>query len=98
MATKAVIPSPKTLPIIGNLHQIPKAGLIQHLIDVARDFADPGIFKLYFGSHVSLWVSHPDIVAELCDETRFRKMPGPGCARRPRLTNPSASRSWAGDN
>ena len=56
MATRATIPSPRTLPIIGNLHQIPKAGLIQHLIDVARDFADPGIFKLYFGSYVSLWV------------------------------------------
>ncbi len=78
MATKAIIPSPKTLPIIGNLHQIPKAGLIQHLMDVARDFADPGIFKLYFGSYVSLWVSHPDLVAELCDEKRFRKIPGPG--------------------
>lgn len=88
MATRATIPSPRTLPIIGNLHQIPKAGLIQHLIDVARDFADPGIFKLYFGSYVSLWVSHPDIVAELCDETRFRKMPGPGLR---------AVRSFAGD-
>lgn len=88
MATKAIIPSPRTLPIIGNLHQIPKAGLIQHLIEVARDFADPGIFKLYFGSYVSLWVSHPDIVAELSDETRFRKMPGPGLR---------AVRSFAGD-
>ena len=88
MATRAEIPSPKTLPIIGNLHQIPKSGLIQHLMDVARDFADPGIFKLYFGSYVSLWVSHPDIVAELCDETRFRKMPGPGLR---------SVRSFAGD-
>jgi cytochrome P450/NADPH-cytochrome P450 reductase len=88
MATRATIPSPRTLPIIGNLHQIPKAGLIQHLINVARDFAEPGIFKLYFGSYVSLWVSHPDIVAELCDETRFRKMPGPGLR---------AVRSFAGD-
>ncbi len=88
MANAAPIPSPKTLPIIGNLHQIPKAGLIQHLIDVARDFADPGIFKLYFGSYVSLWVSHPDLVAELCDETRFRKIPGPGLR---------AVRSFAGD-
>ena len=78
MADSATIPSPPTLPLIGNLHQIPKAGLIQHLMNVARDFADPGIFKLYFGSYVSLWVSHPDLVAELCDETRFRKIPGPG--------------------
>jgi cytochrome P450 / NADPH-cytochrome P450 reductase len=88
MATRAEIPHPKTLPIIGNLHQIPKAGLIQHLIDVARDFADPGIFKLFFGSYVSLWVSHPDLVAELCDETRFRKIPGPGLR---------SVRSFAGD-
>lgn len=84
----AAIPSPKTLPLVGNLHQIPKAGLIQHLMDVARDFADPGIFKLYFGSYVSLWVSHPDLVAELCDERRFRKIPGPGLR---------AVRSFAGD-
>ena len=86
--TEAAIPSPPTLPLIGNLHQIPKAGLIQHLMDVARDFADPGIFKLYFGAYVSLWVSHPDLVAELCDETRFRKIPGPGLR---------AVRSFAGD-
>lgn len=76
--TDSMIPSPKTLPIIGNLHQIPKSGLIQHLMNVAHDFADPGIFKLYFGSYVSLWVSHPDLVAALSDETRFRKIPGPG--------------------
>lgn len=82
------IPSPPTLPIIGNLHQLPKAGLIQHLMSVARDFADPGIFKLYFGSYVSMWVSHPDLVAELCDERRFRKIPGPGLR---------AVRAFAGD-
>lgn len=72
------IPAPKTLPLVGNLHQIPKAGLIGHLLNVSKDFEDPGIFKLRFGSRVGIFVTHPDLVAELCDETRFRKIPGPG--------------------
>ena len=78
MTETLTIPAPKTVPLLGNLHQIPKAGLIGHLLDVSRDFEDPGIFKLKFGSRVGVFVTHPDLVAELCDETRFRKIPGPG--------------------
>jgi len=81
MATAAVdrpvIPSPPGLPVVGHLHQIARAGLIGHLLAVSRDFPD-GIFKLKFGSRIGLFVTSPDLVAELCDETRFRKMPGPG--------------------
>ena len=76
--TPAVIPAPQTLPLLGNLHQIPKAGLIGHLLTLSDDYADPGIFKLRFGARVGIFVTHPDLVAELCDETRFRKIPGPG--------------------
>ena len=72
------IPAPQSLPLLGNLHQIPKAGLIGHLLNVSKEFEDPGIFKLRFGSRVGIFVTHPDLVAELCDETRFRKIPGPG--------------------
>jgi cytochrome P450 / NADPH-cytochrome P450 reductase len=78
MTETLTIPAPKTVPLLGNLHQIPKAGLIGHLLDVSRDFEDPGVFKLKFGSRVGIFVTHPDLVAELCDETRFRKIPGPG--------------------
>jgi cytochrome P450 / NADPH-cytochrome P450 reductase len=78
MTETLTIPAPKTVPLLGNLHQIPKAGLIGHLLDVSREFEDPGIFKLKFGSRVGIFVTHPDLVAELCDETRFRKIPGPG--------------------
>lgn len=81
MATAAVerpvIPSPPGLPVVGHLHQIARAGLIGHLLAVSRDFPQ-GIFKLKFGSRIGLFVTSPDLVAELCDETRFRKMPGPG--------------------
>ena len=70
-------PAPKGLPVVGHLHQIARAGLVGHLLAVARDFPD-GVFQLNFGSRVGLFVTDPDIAAELSDETRFRKMPGPG--------------------
>ncbi len=78
MADIESIPAPKALPLVGNLHQIPKAGLIGHLLDVSESYVDPGIFKLRFGARVALFVTDPDLTAELCDETRFRKIPGPG--------------------
>ncbi|HEX8484001.1 bifunctional cytochrome P450/NADPH--P450 reductase [Sphingomonas sp.] len=71
------VPAPPGLPVVGHLHQIARAGLIGHLLAVSRQFPG-GIFKLRFGSRVSLFVTDPDLVAELSDETRFRKMPGPG--------------------
>jgi cytochrome P450/NADPH-cytochrome P450 reductase len=81
MASRAPItesvPAPTGLPVVGHLHQIARAGLVGHLLKVSRDMPE-GIFKLRFGSRVSLFVTHPDLVAELSDETRFRKMPGPG--------------------
>jgi cytochrome P450 / NADPH-cytochrome P450 reductase len=73
----ASIPAPPGLPIVGHLHQIAKSGLVGHLLDVSRTMPE-GIFKLKFGSRVGLFVTSADLVAELCDETRFRKMPGPG--------------------
>ena len=77
MADTATIPAPPGLPIVGHLHQIAKAGLIGHLLDVSRDFPE-GIFKLRFGSRIGVFVTSADLVAELSDETRFRKVPGPG--------------------
>ncbi len=73
----ATVPSPPSLPVIGHLHQISRHGLIGYLLHAGRDFPE-GFFKLKFGSRLGYFVTNPDIVAELCDETRFRKMPGPG--------------------
>ena len=58
----ASIPSPKGLPVVGHLHQIARAGLIGHLLNVSRDFPE-GIFKLKFGSRVAVFVTDPDLVA-----------------------------------
>ncbi|OQW74905.1 MAG: reductase [Proteobacteria bacterium ST_bin14] len=73
----STFPSPPALPVVGHLHHIIRQGLIGYLLHAGRDFPG-GIFKLKFGSRVGLFVTNPDLVAELCDETRFRKMPGPG--------------------
>ncbi|SEK55019.1 cytochrome P450 / NADPH-cytochrome P450 reductase [Sphingomonas palmae] len=75
-APSAPVPMPRALPVIGHLHQIARSGLVGHLLSVSRS-APQGIFKLRFGSRVSIFVTDPDLVAELSDETRFRKMPGP---------------------
>ncbi len=87
MASIASVPQPNTLPILGNLHQIPKGGLYRHLLDLGRRY-DEGIFKLKFGSRISWFVTGAAIVEELSDETRFRKVPGPGLR---------AVRAFAGD-
>lgn len=77
MTASPSIPAPPGLPIVGHLHQIAKSGLVGHLLETSR-LMPSGIFKLRFGSRIGLFVTDADLVAELCDETRFRKMPGPG--------------------
>ena len=77
MASAASFPTPKGLPVVGHLHQIARAGMVGHLLAVSRDYPD-GIFQIRFGSRPVLFVTDPDLAAVLSDETRFRKMPGPG--------------------
>ncbi len=67
---------PKGLPVLGNLHQIARAGMVNTLLHVGRVSPD-GIFKMRLGSRTSIFVTDADLVAELCNETRFRKVPGP---------------------
>ena len=71
-------PGPDTIPVLGNLHQIPRGGFTGHVLDLSRQFADPGLFKVMVGKRAMLFTTDPDLVAELCDETRFRKLPGAG--------------------
>lgn len=74
---KAVVPGPAGLPVIGHLRDVQRRGLMTYLLDVSRDYPD-GIFKLKFGSRIGLFVTGAKLVGELSDESRFRKMPGPG--------------------
>jgi cytochrome P450/NADPH-cytochrome P450 reductase len=68
------IPMPSRLPVLGHLLQLPKGQFMQHLMVVARDH--DGIFQLDFGGRVGIFVHSAELAAELCDETRFRKVIG----------------------
>ncbi len=79
----ANIPALATLPMLGHMHQIPNGKFQQYLLETSRNFPD-GIFRVQFGPYPALFVCDPDLVAELSDETRFRKMPaGPIIGLRP---------------
>lgn len=66
------IPAPRGLPVVGNGLQVPVEGTYRFFNDLADRHPD-GIFKLNLaGRHVVL-VYHPDLVAEVCDESRFYK-------------------------
>jgi cytochrome P450/NADPH-cytochrome P450 reductase len=68
------IPMPSRLPVIGNLHQVPRGKIMQHLLAVSQ--AHEGIFQMDFGGRIGIFVHAADLAAELCDEKRFRKIIG----------------------
>jgi cytochrome P450 / NADPH-cytochrome P450 reductase len=75
MSRFAPIPVPKGVPVFGNLFQIPKSGIVQHFTQLAEQF--DGIFAVSFAGYRVTLVSDPQLVAELTDAKRFRKLVGP---------------------
>lgn len=73
--TTAPIPAPPRLPLLGNLHQIPRGRLSQHLTALAPRF--DGLFEIDFAGIRAPFVSSAKLAAEVCDEKRFRKTIGP---------------------
>jgi cytochrome P450/NADPH-cytochrome P450 reductase len=69
------IPTPPRAPLVGNLLQLPKGRLTQHLMGLAGDF--DGIFEIDFAGYRAAFVTSAELTAELCNEKRFRKIIGP---------------------
>ncbi|MFC4008798.1 bifunctional cytochrome P450/NADPH--P450 reductase [Nonomuraea purpurea] len=72
----ARIPAPQGLPILGNMLQIPSHSPVEHFVQVASRF-EGGIFRLEIAGRTIVMVYDPDLVAEVCDESRFIKRINP---------------------
>ncbi|WP_309238566.1 bifunctional cytochrome P450/NADPH--P450 reductase [Actinoplanes aureus] len=68
----AAIPAPRGLPIVGNGLQVPVEGNHRFFADLAAQHP-AGLFKLNLAGRHVVFVHDPDLVAEVCDETRFYK-------------------------
>ncbi|SDJ77196.1 bifunctional cytochrome P450/NADPH--P450 reductase [Nonomuraea jiangxiensis] len=68
----ARIPAPQGLPIVGNTLQIPPHSPVEHFVRVAADYEE-GIYRLDIAGRSVVLVYDPDLVSEVCDETRFIK-------------------------
>lgn len=66
------IPTPPRQPFVGNLLQIPRSKMAQYFLEVSRQF--DGIFDIDFAGYRATFVSTAELVAELSDEHRFRKV------------------------
>ncbi|MEO3892303.1 cytochrome P450 [Nonomuraea sp. B5E05] len=72
----ARIPAPPGLPVVGNTLQIPSHSPVEHFVKVASRYEE-GIFQLEIAGRTIVLVYDPDLVAEVCDESRFVKRIGP---------------------
>ncbi|MEV6301705.1 cytochrome P450 [Actinoplanes sp. NPDC051861] len=68
----AAIPAPRGLPIVGNGLQVPVEGTHRFFAELAAQHPG-GVFKLNLAGRHVVFVHDPDLVAELCDESRFFK-------------------------
>ncbi|MBW6438413.1 cytochrome P450 [Actinoplanes hulinensis] len=68
----APIPTPRGLPIVGNGLQVPVEGTHRFFADLAAQHPG-GLFKLNLAGRHVVFVYDPDLVAEVCDESRFYK-------------------------
>ncbi|WP_245899440.1 bifunctional cytochrome P450/NADPH--P450 reductase [Nonomuraea indica] len=66
------IPAPQGLPLLGNTLQIPSRSPAAYFTELA-DRYEEGLFRLDIVGRKVTFVYDPDLVAELCDETRFKK-------------------------
>jgi cytochrome P450 / NADPH-cytochrome P450 reductase len=66
-----IIPQPPTKPLLGNLLDLDRVAPVQALVKLAQDYGP--IYRLAVRGTCLVVVSGHELVAELCDDTRFDK-------------------------
>ncbi|MGJ6965613.1 bifunctional cytochrome P450/NADPH--P450 reductase [Streptosporangium sp. G11] len=66
------IRSPRGIPLLGHTPQIPDTNPVEHFAELSKRFPE-GIFSMDIAGQENVFVYDPDLVTEVCDETRFGK-------------------------
>ncbi|TMR99758.1 bifunctional cytochrome P450/NADPH--P450 reductase [Nonomuraea basaltis] len=66
------IRSPRGIPILGHTPQIPDTNPVEYFGELSKQFPE-GIFSMDIAGMQNVFVYAPDLMAEVCDETRFGK-------------------------
>ncbi|MET9903060.1 cytochrome P450 [Streptomyces sp. NPDC006446] len=66
------IRSPRGIPLLGHTPQIPSTNPVDYFGKLAKQFPE-GIYGMDIAGIEQVFVYDPDLVAEVCDETRFFK-------------------------
>ncbi|WP_455902053.1 bifunctional cytochrome P450/NADPH--P450 reductase [Rhodococcus gordoniae] len=76
MSATRSVPSLRGVPILGNALQLAGDVPTDFLVEAAQEHPE-GIFQVDILGHRAMFVYDPDLVAEVCDETRFYKSIAP---------------------
>ncbi|MGW4143403.1 bifunctional cytochrome P450/NADPH--P450 reductase [Streptomyces mirabilis] len=66
------IRSPRGIPLLGHTPQIPSTNPVEYFGELSKQFPE-GIYGMDIAGIEQVFVYDPDLVAEVCDETRFFK-------------------------
>ncbi|KAK5996698.1 Fatty acid omega-hydroxylase [Cladobotryum mycophilum] len=65
------IPSPKSLPLLGHMHQLDFDGPFQSILEATLPLGP--ICQMSFGGERDIFISSRELLNEICDESRFAK-------------------------
>ncbi|MFF7968101.1 hypothetical protein ACFZC3_22440 [Streptomyces sp. NPDC007903] len=91
------IRSPRGIPLLGHTPQIPSTNPVEYFGELSKQFPE-GLYGMEIAGIEQVFVWDPDLVAEVCDETRSlsrstrRRWPMSATTREPPCSRPTSTR------